>query len=68
MLLKDLTPELKAHWLLHLNAADLDLPTLKTQIRTYVRSQVALPNLKHPAYVHDWLEIPEMRATIEGWN
>ena len=66
MLLSELTPELKAHWLLHLNATNIDLPALKNEIRAYIRSTAQLPNLKHPSYIHDWLEIPEMRTYLES--
>ena len=70
-LLSELIPELKAHWTLHLNAANvdwLDSVSLRNQIRRYLRGQDELPNIKHPAYIHDWLEYPERRTEIEAWH
>lgn len=65
--LNDLTPELKAHWELHLNALMKDTPTLKKDVRVLLRGGI-LPNIKHPSYIHDWMEQPEMRLEVEAWN
>lgn len=67
-ILIDLDLATRQHWLLHLTAADIDLPALKDEIRAYVRSTAELPNIRHPAYIHDWLEHPEWRTIIEAWN
>lgn len=67
-LITALTPALKAHWLVHLNATDKDLPSLRQEIRNYVLGTSQLPNIKQPSYIHDWLEYPKLRAKIEAWN
>jgi len=67
--LNSLTPIVKAHWTLHLNAAKKDLPALSTTITNYLKGNVQLPNIKHPAYIHDWLEADAaQRKVIEAWN
>ena len=68
MLLKDLDAATKAHWTLHLNKSYDELVALRTEIRNYVQSKSQLPSIRHPAFIHDWLEHPEMRIEIEGWN
>ena len=66
MTLLKILPEIdKEHWKLHLNAALDDNPTLKTEIRNLLLSKVDLPNIKHPADIHTWLENPELRPGIE---
>ena len=62
--LNELTGKEKAHWELHLKAAQKDLGMTK-EIREFLSSKVILPNLKHPADIHDWLEEPERRIEIE---
>ena len=57
----------KAHWELHLKAAQKDLPKEKL-ITSFLSGKLALPDLKHPSYIHDWLEYPERRTEIEAWN
>ena len=57
----------KAHWELHLNAALKDHPELKKEITTILRKG-ELPDLKHPSYIHDWLEKPDRRLEIEALN
>ena len=64
--LTDLSPIDKAHWMLHLNAALKDTPALKKQVEVFLKGGT-LPNIKHPAYVHDWLEKPEMKTAIEAY-
>ena len=64
--INDLTPELKAHWLLHLNVASAALPSLSSDIKKYIQGTSELPSLKHPSNIHDWLEHSEMRTEIEG--
>lgn len=66
--LNDLTTTNKAHWELHLNAVIEDTPSLRRQVRRLLRGPDDLPNIRHPAYVHDWLEYPEMRTEIEAYN
>ena len=67
MTLNELTGIEKAHWELHLKAAQKDLGMTK-EIRDFLSSKVSLPNLKHPSYIHNWLEYPERRAEIGAWN
>jgi len=57
----------KAHWELHLKVAQKDLPDSK-DIIGFLAGTVKLPDLKHPSYIHDWLEYPERRVEIEAWN
>ena len=57
--LNDLSKIEKAHWQLHLDAALQDNPSLKKQIEVFTKGG-ELPNLKHPASIHDWLEKPEL--------
>ena len=63
-----LTIEDREHWKLHLNAALKDNPSMSKTIKDMLGSKTALPNIKHPAYIHDWLEQPERRTEIEAWN
>ena len=65
--LNKLTGIEKAHWELHLNATLKDNPSLKREIEVFLKGG-ELPDLKHPAYIHDWLEQPERRAEIEAYN
>lgn len=65
--LNELTGLEKAHWELHLKYAQKDLG-MTNEIRDFLSSKVDLPNIKHPAYIHDWLEYPDMRLEIEEWN
>ena len=64
--LNDLSKIEKAHWKLHLNAALKDNPSLKEEIEVFIKGG-ELPNLKHPASIHDWLEKPNERLEkIDG--
>lgn len=65
--LKELTGTEKTHWELHLKAAQKDLGMTK-EIRDFLSSKEQLPDIKHPSYIHDWLEYPERRAEIEVLN
>lgn len=65
--LTDLSPIDKAHWELHLNAALKGNPSLEKEIKVFLEGST-LPNIKHPAYIHDWLEEPDRRAEIEAYN
>ena len=67
--LNKLNPIDKAHWELHLKCAQKDLKekvTASKEIVDFLSSKVALPDLEHPSYIHDWLEHPEMR--LEAFN
>jgi len=57
----------KAHWELHLKAAQKDLPDNK-EVSDFLASKVLLPKLAHPFYIHDWLEEPDRRTEIEALN
>ncbi|GAG96234.1 unnamed protein product [marine sediment metagenome] len=50
--INDLTPIDKAHWKLHLNATLKDNPLLEKEIKVFLEGG-ELPNIKHPAYIHD---------------
>lgn len=65
--LNELTGLVKAHWELHLKAAQKDLGMTK-EIRDFLSSKEQLPSIGHPSYIHDWLEYPERRTEIEAWN
>ncbi len=65
--LNELTGLEKAHWELHLKAAEKDLGMTK-EIRDFLSSKVELPKIVHPSYIHDWLEYPDRRAEIEVLN
>lgn len=65
--LNTLLAEDKTHWELHLNAALKDTPSLGKQVRVFLKGG-ELPNLEHPSFIHDWLEIPELRSRLEAWN
>lgn len=67
MLLNKLAGIEKAHWELHLKAAQKDLGMTK-EIRDFLSSKEQLPDLKHPADIHDWLEYPESRGDGETWQ
>lgn len=62
----EMTPELRNHWLLHLDAAGNDTPSNKNTIRQWVVQGNDIPNLYHPSLIHDWLEIPEIREYLES--
>jgi len=64
VIIDDLQPIDKAHWLLHLNACLKDSPKLRKDIQAFKDGGV-LPNIKHPSYIHDWLERPEERSELE---
>jgi len=57
----------RKHWELHLNATIKDTPTLQKEIDVFLRGG-KLPNLRHPANIHDWLEQPDRRAEMEALN
>ncbi len=65
--LNELTGLEKAHWELHLKAAQKDMGMTK-EIRDFLSSKKQLPDLKHPSYMHDWLEYPDSRVEIEQWQ
>lgn len=67
MRLNDLSVIDKKHWLLHLNACIKDTPSVKKEANIFLKGGV-LPNLKHPADIHDWLEQPETRIFLEVVN
>lgn len=64
MILDALSVKDKAHWLLHINACIKDTPSVKKEATVFLRGG-ELPPLAHPSYIHDWLEKPEMRETLE---
>jgi len=57
----------KNHWELHLNACVKDTPSVEKEANVFLKGG-ELPNLKHPSYIHDWLEHPELRTSIEALN
>ncbi len=65
--LADLPPVEKAHWELHIKACAKDTPSVKP-LTDALLAGGNLPNTKHPAYIHDWLEHPELRTRIEAYN
>lgn len=67
MIINDLSSVDKAHWMLHLKYVVKDTPSIKRETDAFL-SGSKLPNIKHPSFIHDWLEHPEMRAMIEAWN
>lgn len=62
--LSDLSVVDRAHWKLHLNAVIKDTPSLEEEVKVFLKGG-ELPNLKHPAYIHYFLEQPDRR--IEKW-
>ena len=64
--LNDLLAADKTHWELHLKAVSKDNPLLKNEIKVFLKGG-ELPNIAHPAYIHDWLEQPDRRLEIEQW-
>jgi len=54
----------KAHWELHLKAAQKDLG-VTTEIRDFLSSKMDLPKLEHLSFIHWWLEKPETRIDLE---
>lgn len=64
--LSDLSVVDRAHWKLHLNAVVKDTPSVKKDVDAMLIGG-ELPNLKHPAYIHDWLEQPDRRLELEKW-
>ena len=57
----------KAHWNLHMNAVLRDSPQLEEEIKAFTDIG-EYPNVKHPAYVHDWFENPGRRAELEAYD
>ena len=57
----------RKHWVLHLNAVMKDTPSLEKEVEKFLRGS-ELPNIKHPSYIHDWLEQPDRRIEIEAYN
>ncbi len=55
----------KAHWLVHLNALKKQFPN-DVILTNMIKGSVALPNIQHPCYIHDWWEHPEMRKELEA--
>lgn len=64
--LNDLPLIERKHWELHLNACIKDTPSVRQEADTFLLGG-KLPNIKHPAYIHDWLEHPERRTEIEAY-
>lgn len=65
--LNDLTLMDKVHWRLHIDACMKDTPSVRKEARVFLRGG-KLPNIRHPSYIHDWLEQPDKRIEIEAWN
>ena len=65
--LSSLSSEERKHWELHLNAVMKDTPSVKKDVDVMLKGG-ELPKINHPAFIHDWLEQPEMRIELEGWN
>lgn len=65
--LNDLPLIERKHWELHLNAVKKDTPSLENEVEIFLIGG-KLPNLKHPSYIHDWLEQPDRRVEIEALN
>lgn len=65
--LADLLPVERAHWELHIKACAKDTPSVGL-LTDALLAGGDLPNIKHPAYIHDWLEQPDRRKEIEAWN
>lgn len=63
--LNDLSLIDRKHRELHLNAALKNTPSVKRRVNAMLRGG-ELPNIKHPSYIHDWLEQPDRRAEIEA--
>jgi len=63
----DLSPIDRKHWELHLNAVVKDTPTLRKEVKIFLGGG-ELPNIKHPSYIHDWLEQPDRKVEIEAWD
>lgn len=57
----------RKHWELHLNAVIKDTPSVEKEVNVFLAGG-ELPNIKHPAYIHDWLEKPDRRIEIEALN
>lgn len=69
--LNELSLAEQKHWQVHLNACDNDNTgsvSTHNEITAYLNSTTELPNIKHPAYFHDWQEKPELRPIIEKWD
>jgi len=60
----DLAPQEREHWKLHLNAVIQDTPSVEKEANKFLKGS-ELPKIKHPAYIHDWLEQPDEREEIE---
>lgn len=56
----------REHWELHLGRVKMDTPALRGEVDSYLFSNINLPALKHPAFIHDWLEKPETRPEVES--
>ncbi len=65
--LSELSLKDRAHWQLHLGAVLKDTPSLKAEVGVFTKGG-ELPALKQPWMIHDWLERPEFRKEIEGWE
>lgn len=65
--LNDLPEIEREHWELHLKAALKDTPALEKEINAFLEGD-ELPSIKHPAYIHNWLEQPDRRIEIEVLN
>ena len=65
--LDSLSPIERKHWQLHLGAAIKDTPSVEKVVIEFLKGG-ELPNIKHPSYIHDWLEQPERRIEIEAFD
>lgn len=57
----------REHWILHLNAVVKDTPSVKKDVNAMLIGG-GLPKIKHPSFIHDWLEQPDRRVEIEARN
>ena len=65
--LSDLSEIDRKHWQLHLNAAVRDHPSdarINKEAEEFLKDK-DLPNIKHPAHIHNWLEFPDERSEME---
>ena len=65
--LRELSKLERQHWELHLKAVLKDTLSLRKEVNMMLKGG-GLPNIKHPAYIHDWMEHPEMRPRLEAWH
>lgn len=73
-LLSELPAVIRAHWRLHLDAALRDnlvdertveeAKRIDKEIKEFLKDK-NLPNIKHLAHIHNWLEYPDRRSEME---